>query len=94
MDLKTAKFYVDGTRDGQVRMTDDDIHEAAILLLDETTRLNKELTLAYNEAASLALFLWKKHYSEIAPDWGLCDSAAGIISQIDNMVCQLVKAKT
>ena len=53
--------------------------------------------LAYREAARLAKWLFKKHY---ASDecyaagrvvWGLCDTTAGIISQIDNMVCCLVK---
>lgn len=91
MNLNEAKFSVDFTRDGSCRLPDEDIRGAAIILLDEVSRLTKELTLAKNEAAHLALFLWKKHYAEIAPNFGLCDSAAGIITQIDNMVCELVK---
>lgn len=52
---------------------------------------------AYREAKHLAEALFKKHYardkcySSGAVEWGLCDSTAGIISQIDNMVCQLVR---
>lgn len=56
-------------------------------------------TLAYRAAARLAECLFKKHFSQEEHYasgrvvWGLCDSTAGVISQIDNMVCQLVKPK-
>lgn len=56
-------------------------------------------TLAYREAARLAEWLFKKHYAHEEHYasgrvvWGLCDTTAGVISQIDNMVCQLVKAE-
>ena len=56
-------------------------------------------TLAYREAARLAKWLFKKHYAHEEHYaygrvvWGLCDTTAGVISQIDNMVCQLVKAE-
>lgn len=46
---------------------------------------------AKREASDLATWLWKKHYQQDAPNWGLCDTAAGILTQIDNMVCTLVK---
>jgi hypothetical protein len=53
--------------------------------------------LAYKEAVSLATALFKKHFAheedyasgKIA--WGLCDTTAGVISQIDNMVSGLVR---
>ena len=51
---------------------------------------------AYNEAKSLAEFLFEKHYAQDEDYasgkivWGVCDNTAGIISQIDNMVCGLV----
>jgi hypothetical protein len=54
-------------------------------------------TLAYREAASLAQWLFKKHfaheehYASGRVVWGLCDTTAGVISQIDNMVCKLVR---
>ena len=55
-------------------------------------------TLAYREAASLAKSLFKKHYEQQDEDyasgrivWGLCDTTAGVISQIDNMVSGLVQ---
>jgi hypothetical protein len=51
----------------------------------------KDLAAAKIEAAALAQALYRKHYKSVAPDWGLCDSVSGIISQIDNMVSTLVK---
>jgi len=54
-------------------------------------------TLAYREAASLAKWLFNKHfaheehYASGRVVWGLCDTTAGVISQIDNMVCKLVR---
>lgn len=54
-------------------------------------------TLAYREAASLAQWLFNKHfaheehYASGRVVWGLCDTTAGVISQIDNMVCKLVR---
>lgn len=52
---------------------------------------------AFEEASSLAKWLFKTHYAQ-DPDyasgkvtWALCDSTAGIISQIDNMVSGLVR---
>ena len=53
--------------------------------------------LAYQEACSLATSLFKKHFSKDVEyasgkvTWGLCDTTAGVISQIDNMVCGLVE---
>ena len=46
---------------------------------------------AYREASSLALSLHKKFYTEESPNFELCDSTAGIITQIDNMTCGLMK---
>jgi DNA repair exonuclease SbcCD ATPase subunit len=43
-----------------------------------------ELEKAINEAASLATSIHKTEFSDVN-DWGLCDSVAGIITQIDNM---------
>ena len=55
---------------------------------------------AYSEACNLATALFKKHFAHL-PDyasgqvvWGLCDSTAGVISQIDNMVSGLVRPPT
>jgi hypothetical protein len=54
-------------------------------------------TLAYREAASLAQWLFNKHfaheehYASGRVVWELCDTTAAVISQIDNMVCKLVR---
>ena len=56
-------------------------------------------TQAYREAAQLAKWLFKTHYAQEEHYasgrvvWGLCDTTAGVISQIDNMVCKLVLPK-
>ncbi len=44
---------------------------------------------AYTEARDLATVLHRVHYSTESPNFALCDSAAGIITQIDNMVSGL-----
>ena len=49
--------------------------------------------LAFEEASNLARALNKKFYKDISPNFELCDSTAGVISQIDNMVCTLVEAQ-
>ena len=40
---------------------------------------------------SLAMSLWRSHFKDEAPDWKPLPDLAGVISQIDNMVCGLVK---
>lgn len=56
--------------------------------------------LAYTEAVNLATALFKKHfaqeehYASGRVVWGLCDTTAGVISQIDNMVSGLVQPTT
>ena len=63
---------------------------ASILLI--TSSHVSELADAKREAESLALSLWEKHYKEYAPNFELCDSVAGVISQIDNMTTGLSKS--
>jgi hypothetical protein len=52
---------------------------------------------AYTEAVSLATALFKKHfaheehYASGRIVWGPCDTTAGVISQIDNMVSGLIQ---
>jgi hypothetical protein len=58
--------------------------------ISEEQKILMENDACYREAANLAIFLVKKHYSE-NPTFSLCDSTQGIISQIANMVCQLVR---
>ena len=55
---------------------------------------------AYSAACNIATALFKKHFAHL-PDfasgqavWSLCDSTAGVISQIDNMVSGLLQPPT
>lgn len=43
----------------------------------------------WREAESLAMALWRDHYKEASPDFELCDTVAGVITQIDNMAAGL-----
>jgi hypothetical protein len=45
------------------------------------------------EARSIALYLWNKHYMDDSPNFELCDSMSGVLSQIDNMVTGLTRLK-
>jgi len=46
---------------------------------------------AKREAESLAMALWRKWYKDESPDFELCDSVAGVITQINNMTTGLVR---
>jgi hypothetical protein len=46
---------------------------------------------AKREADSLAMSLWQKWYKNDSPDFELCDSVAGVITQISNMTSGLVR---
>ncbi len=57
--------------------------------------LEQQLAGAKRESENLALSLYNKHYAD-EPDavpFELCDSPAGVITQIDNMVCGLKNFK-
>ena len=47
----------------------------------------------YGYAKRLAEQLFEKHYKKIAPEWKPLDSTLGVLTQIDNMTCRLVKAQ-
>jgi len=46
---------------------------------------------AKREAESLAMSLWSKWYKDESPNFELCDSVAGVITQINNMTTGLVR---
>lgn len=62
-----------------------------IIILKEQHKL-MDMDLAYREAVSLACFMVKKFYPE-NEEFHVCDSTAGVISQIDNMVTGLKRAE-
>ncbi len=68
-------------------------------LQGENERLRADQAQAMSEASSLAMSLFRKHYSS-DPDYasgavkfGLCDELRGVISQIDNMSTGLARAE-
>ena len=71
------------------------IHDDGLDKLKSSTvnEFSETDSLAMIEAKSLAMSLWSKYYKEESPDFYLCDSVAGIISQIDNMTAGLTKLK-
>lgn len=56
--------------------------------VDELTAENAD---SKREAESLAMALWRRHYQETSPDFELCDTTAGVITQIDNMTAGVIQ---
>ena len=55
------------------------------------SELANRLRLALNFSGALALILWREYYKNDSPNFELCDTAAGIVTQIDNMVTGLTR---
>ena len=47
----------------------------------------------YVYASSLATTIWQKHYIKESPKFALLDTTEGVLTQIDNMTCGLVREK-
>ena len=47
---------------------------------------------ALGYAQRLATSLWEKHWRDSAPQWKVLDDTLGVLTQIDNMVCELSRA--
>ena len=47
----------------------------------------------YIYASSLAKTIWQKHYIKESPKFALLDTTEGVLTQIDNMTCGLVREK-
>ena len=48
----------------------------------------------YMYASSLATSIWQKHYIKESPKFALLDTTEGVLTQIDNMTCGLVREKS
>ena len=74
------------------RMTD---KEAMADPMREVQRLGQEIEQdhTYGYASRLAVAIWQKHYMKDAPKWKPLDTTEGVLTQIDNMTCGLVKEK-
>ena len=85
---------------GHVTLSEQEAHEIGARLRASHGQAPAQPDPAYSEACNLATALFKKHFAHL-PDyasgqvvWSLCDSTAGVISQIDNMVSGLVQPPT
>ena len=73
--------------------------EKAIDLYDEARTAIKEALAqpeqdnAYIYASNLAKTIWQKHYMKESPKFALLDTTEGVLTQIDNMTCGLVREK-
>jgi hypothetical protein len=47
----------------------------------------------YTYASNLAKTIWQKHYIKESPKFALLDTTEGVLTQIDNMTCGLVREK-
>ena len=54
-------------------------------LSDMVDALKAERDAAMREASELAMCIWRTEFQKLSPDFELCDSPAGVISQIDHM---------
>lgn len=61
---------------------------------EECSVKDELLNSAEREARSLAISLWKQYYQKESPNFELCDSTAGIITQINNMVAGIIEGYT
>ena len=59
-------------------------------LYKDIATIKAENAAAMNEASTLALAIHRRYYLKESPNFELCDSVAGIISQIDNMAAGLL----
>jgi hypothetical protein len=47
----------------------------------------------YTYASNLAKTIWQIHYMKDSPEWKPLDTTEGVLTQIDNMTCGLVREK-
>ena len=69
----------------QLLAADSERVDAYLGVCIERDEAREQLSAAKREAEYLATSIHRAEYSNVAPNWGLCDSVAGVISQIDNM---------
>lgn len=86
----TGKNYAETL--GEISRMNEQINaHGNISYLTRAEKAEAELAAAHREAAHLAEVIFKRHYASDEAytsgrsKWGLCDTVAGIISQIDNM---------
>ena len=66
--------------------------EKAIIAIKEALA-QPEQDNTYGYASRLATAIWQKHYMKDSPKWKPLNTTEGVLTQIDNMTCGLVKEK-
>lgn len=70
----------------------DTVLELIALAERTTSPVSREQDPLHASLDSLAMALWRSHYRNTAPEFELLPDAAGVLSQIDNMVSGLRRA--
>ena len=78
-------------RDGQTLYAEKKVWEAIYTIKKVLAQPEQDNTYAY--ASSLAKTIWQKHYIKESPKFALLDTTEGVLTQIDNMTCGLVREK-
>jgi hypothetical protein len=61
--------------------------------MKEALKLAQEQDSTYTYASNLAKTIWQIHYMKDSPEWKPLDTTEGVLTQIDNMTCGLVREK-
>ena len=67
--------------------------EAITAIKEALAHPEQEQDNTYIYASSLATAIWQKHYMKESPKFALLDTTEGVLTQIDNMTCGLVREK-
>ena len=96
MTQEALKLALDALDLAQVLLEKKSSHHGKIL--DAYTAIKEALAQpeqdnTYTYASSLATTIWQKHYMKESPKFALLDTTEGVLTQIDNMTCGLVREK-
>ena len=91
--LKLAlKFIERVNKDGWILADfEPQMYEVITAIKESLKQSEQDNTYAY--ASSLAKTIWQKHYIKESPKFALLDTTEGVLTQIDNMTCGLVREK-
>jgi hypothetical protein len=67
------------------------MYEAITAIEEVLAQPEQEQDNAYIYASNLAKTIWQKHYMKESPKFALLDTTEGVLTQIDNMTCGLVR---
>lgn len=103
LDALETEVSIDWTNNDEFNASAEKMHEAIAALKEalaehamrEVQRLGQEIEQdhTYGYASRLAVAIWQEHYMKDAPKWKPLDTTEGVLTQIDNMTCGLVKEK-